>query len=465
MKKMKILMAAAEIAPFAKVGGLADVLESLPPALQKRFPLEVRLVMPKYGSLKATGLKEKKRFTYLGKEVVLWEGQTKGKIKIYFLENKEFFGRPEVYWGNNEERFAFFSGAILTALPLIKFLPDVIHCHDYHTALLIPLGKKVLPQKVGTMLTIHNLRYQGKTKTAVIKNQFPEAWQKFSFWPNSQQINFLRLAIQEADYVTTVSPTYAREITRPAYGEGLEKELRRKGKNLVGILNGLDTDLFNPQKDKNIFCRYSATSLAKKKKNKLALQKELGLPEQEDILLVGLVSRLVFQKGIDFVPENLGDLKAQFVFLGTGEKKYEDYLKSLEKKYPQQVRAKIMFDLKLASQIYAASDLFLMPSRFEPCGLGQMIAMRYGAVPLVRKTGGLADTVRPYAPRARKATGFVFTRQTQPACYNALKRASRLFYCQPKIWQNLQKNGLQQDFSWHSSAQEYFSLYQKLRKK
>ncbi len=268
-------------------------------------------------------------------------------------------------------------------------------------------------------------------------------------------INFMVQGILSADAVNTVSPTYAKEITTSTYGAGLEKIIKDNSNKISGIVNGIDVDFFNPAKDKNIYKKYSLTSLESKTVNKLKLQKELKLPEDKDIALVGFVSRLAWQKGLELITKTIGNLDCQFVFLGTGQKEYENQLKALAKKYPKKIKAKIMFDVGLAQKFYAASDIFLMPSRFEPCGLGQMIAMRYGTIPVARATGGLVDTIN-------KKLGFTFKEFNKEALEKSLTEALNIYYKKPKKWLKMKRNCMKQDFSWNKSAKQYLKLYKKL---
>jgi len=463
--KFKILMAAAEIAPLAKVGGLADVVGSLPPALAK-LGVDVRLIMPLYGSIDKKKFKIKKIFSDIrilsaGQNIKINIHQTSLQgIKIYFIDNKKYFSHPEVYFGNNSERFLFFSLAALTSLPIIKFKPDVIHCHDFHTALIPTLLKTAdFPyfNNIKTLYTIHNLNHQGKSEIKVLStaNLSTNSLKPLAIDARDGDINFMAQGILNADAVNTVSPTYTKEITTSIYGAGLEKVIKANSHKISGILNGIDIDFFNPATDKNIYKKYSIKNIEDKTVNKLKLQKELKLPQDKNIALIGLVSRLVWQKGLKLITDDLAKLNCQFVFLGTGEKDSENQLKNLAKKYPKKMKAKIMFDIKLAQKIYAASDMFLMPSRFEPCGLGQMIAMRYGTLPLVRETGGLADTVN-------KKLGFKFKEFEPVALEKTLEKALNVYYNKPKKWLKMQKNCMKQDFSWDKSAKEYLKLYKNL---
>jgi starch synthase len=462
--KLKILMAAAEISPFAKVGGLADVLFGLPKALS-RLNCEVRLFMPKYPfiSVKEYGLKKIKtdlKLKFLNKIVLvnLWQGSLPGsRVKVYFLESRDYFSGPEVY-GNPKDKFIFFSEAIVQVLSKISFKPQVIHCHDQHTAL-IPLILKQRSIKIKTLLTIHNLSYQGQFDSALSSTL---AWRvektpSLRVDMSDGDINPLVEGIINADLVNTVSPSYAREILTKEYGSGLEKILRANKKKLSGIINGIDTEIFNPQNDKLIFKNFSLVDYHLKKENKAALQKKLSLPVLDSEPLIALISRLVSQKGLDLINDQLiKKVEAQFVFLGEGDKKYENYLQGLEKKYPEKVKTLISFDLSLAQKLYAASDIFLMPSLFEPCGLGQMIAMRYGTVPLVRKTGGLTDTVT-------NKLGFSFLNYNFESLLQTIQKAV-IMYSDKTKWQPLVRACLRADFSWREPAKEYLKLYQRLSK-
>ena len=467
--KLKILMASAEITPFAKVGGLADVVGSLPPAL-KKLGCDIRLVMPFYGSVDRKKYQIKKIGSdieiYFGNglaKINLWQAKLPGSnVIIYFIEAPKYFGAKEVYAKkNNAERFLFFSLASLYILPTIKFKPDVIHCHDFHTALipnLLKVSRYAYFKNIKTLFTIHNINYQGKSEVEILStgNLTKNSLQSLSKDAQDGDINFMVQGVLNAGLINTVSPTYAKEITTSIYGASLDNIIKKRKNDLYGILNGIDTKFFNPSKDKFIKQKYSIKTLNKKTANKLALQKQLGLPPDKNIALIGFISRLVWQKGIELITEEIvKNTNCQFAILGTGQKKYEKQLKQLTKKYPDKFRAQIMFDIKLAQQIYASSDIFLMPSRFEPCGLGQMIAMRYGAVPIARATGGLDDTINT-------KVGFKFNDFSAEALLKTLQKALRVYYNQPKKWHSLQINGMKKNFSWDKSAKEYLKLYKKL---
>jgi starch synthase len=461
-------MATAEIAPFAKVGGLGDVLGSLPPAL-KKLGLDVRLIMPFYGSIDRKKYKFKKIYSGLevpsGRLLIktdIYETLLPGsKVPVYLLDAPDYFKDGGVYaHGNNSERFLFFSYAALFCLPAIKFIPDILHCHDAHTALMpdiLKAGNFEYWQNIKTLFTIHNFHYQNKTDPKLLStgNLHENSLKTLSRDAADGDINFMVQGVLNADLINTVSPTYAEEITTSTYGARLEKIINRRKADLSGILNGIDVDLFDPSKDSLIKHKYSSASLDKKTKNKLALQKTLGLPVDEHKALVGFVSRLAWQKGIELIDEKFAGLNCQFVFLGSGDVKYEKQLSGLQKKYPKQFSAQIKFEIALAQNIYAASDIFIMPSRYEPCGLGQLIAMRYGTVPVVRKTGGLADTVN-------KTNGFVFNKVSSEEFRDALESALKVYYFDKPRWQQLQVAGMTADFSWNKSAREYKMLYKKL---
>jgi len=466
--KPKILMVSAEVAPFAKVGGLADVAGSLPIALKKRG-CNIRVAMPLYGSIDKKKYKLKKIYSDLEVpsgmmmiKVNIWQTiLPNSKVIIYFIDAPEYFKYKEIYAsGDNSERFLFFSLATLYSLGVIKFKPDIIHCHDSHTALIPDILKITNLQylkNIKTLYTIHNFKYQGKANPIVLStgNLTVESLKVLSKDAQDGDINFMVQGVLSADLVNTVSKTYAKEIATSFYGAGLEKIIRKRKKDLFGIENGIDVNFFNPVKDKFIKQKYSIKTLNKKQENKIALQKKLKLPQDKNIPLVGFVSRLAWQKGIELITNRFSRFNCQFVFLGTGQKEYEDQLLALAKKYPNQFSTNIKFNVELAQQIYASSDIFLMPSRYEPCGLGQMIAMRYGTIPVVRATGGLADTVDD-------KTGFSFNKFSKQEFFNTLKQALDVYYDNPKKWYKMQENCMKKDFSWNKSAKEYIKLYKKL---
>lgn len=482
---------AAEAAPLAKAGGLGDVAGALPKALAE-LGADIRLCLPFYGLIDQKKYPAKKIISRLAvsmgdkdKTINIWQTNLPGaKIPVYLIEH-DFFNSNEIYSGarlildgkytrliNDVKRFAFFTRSALAAAEKLNFQPDIVHANDWHTALAADFIKTINQKnnffaKTKTLYTIHNLANQGLTKPDIIN--YAKINSNLAIIKTDAldgNINFMVQGILGSGLINTVSQTYAKEILSKKYGAGLEKILKQRKNHLYGILNGLDTDFFNPAADNLIRQKYSLKNLDEKTANKLELQKILGWPVNKNIALVGLVSRLVWQKGLDLITEKFSKLNCQFVFLGTGQGELERQLRDLTKKYQQKFSAQIKFDEKLAHLIYAGADIFLMPSRFEPCGLGQMIAMRYGTVPLVRSTGGLADTVSPLIKGVEgiKPTGFTFKKYNGQELYNTINQALEVYYKNKPLWIKLQINGLKQDFSWHKSARHYLRLYRKLVK-
>ncbi|MFA6306569.1 MAG: glycogen/starch synthase [Patescibacteria group bacterium] len=471
--KIKILFLSAEVAPLAKVGGLGDVAGALPQALIK-LGVDIRICLPFYGLINQKKYPTKKIINRLAvptgdknETIDVWQTSLPGtKISVYLIKHN-FFNFKKIYLGkpanrpDDLKRFTFFTRAALTTAKKLNFKPDVIHANDWHTGLTADFIKTLNRQnnffaKTKTLYTIHNLASQGKAKPEIVGYaKIDRNLAIIKVDAGNNDINFMVQGVLGSDLVNTVSPTYAKEILGHYQGANLEKILKKRKSDLYGILNGIDTGFFNPATDNLISQKYSLKNLDKKTANKLALQKQLGLPIDKNIALIGLISRLVWQKGLDLITENFSRLNCQFVFLGTGQPELEQQLLALAKKFPSQFSAQIKFDEKLAHLIYAGADIFLMPSRFEPCGLGQMIAMRYGTVPLVRATGGLADTVNG-------KTGFSFKKYSGEKLYKTLWRALKIYYDQPKTWRQLQLNGMRKDFSWKKSAKEYLKLYKKL---
>jgi len=489
MPKIKVLLVAAELNPLAKVGGLADVIGALPKALLK-LGVDVRLVIPKYGIVDEKKYPLKKvtenvivPFNGVDEKVNIFETPLPGsEVPVYLIDHLKYLGRNGVYFetdaspgGSDQEakRFTFLARSSLTILETLNWYPDIIHCHDWHVGM-IPVLVKILAKKNGklknlkTLLTIHNLEYQGSYKTKTIfkalnisKKDYPTLSKQ-----HKGQINSLQQAILTCDYLNTVSPAYAKEILTSEYGAGLETTLQQRADDLVGILNGIDVERFNPVTDKNIIANYASDDISGKKQCKNDLQKTCNLPIQENIPILGIVSRLADQKGIDLIYEITDDLakkNMQFILLGTGDPKLEKMISQVAKKYPEKMYAKIEFDATFAQKIYAGSDLFLMPSRFEPCGLGQMIAMRYGTIPIVRATGGLKDTVMDYDEHTDTGDGFVFKHYNNQEFLGAIKRALKLYKNKEK-WYKVIKSVMQKDFSWNTSAKKYKKLYSKLIK-
>ncbi len=466
---MKVLFLSAEVAPFAKAGGLGDVAASLPAAL-RRLGHEVRVVMPRYGQIDPerwglTPALAPYRFPAAYEVITASLLHTRGDdgVPVYFVDVPWLFGeRPSMYGhGDDPRRFVLFCAAALAAMERLDWKPDVVHANDWHTALVPAMlrGGRAGSHFLGTasVLTIHNLAYQGWTERRALDG----AAAFLPHWVTGDWVNLFSLGLSTADLVTTVSPTYAREILTPEYGESLDGLLRSREDRLHGVLNGLDLERFDPATDPAIAAHYSAEDPGPKATCKQTLQREAGLPERADAPLLAMVTRLVDQKGSDLVAgieeQLLQETDVQFCVLGTGQPRYEALLLGLQNRYPDRVRAWLKFDADLAQRIYAGADLFLMPSRFEPCGLGQLIAMRYGTVPVVRATGGLADTVRE-GPTGDPQTGFVFWEYEPAALLAAIRRALDA-YRQPDEWEALGRNGMRQDHSWSRSATIYAELY------
>jgi len=481
--KIKILMLAAEMSPLAKAGGLADVVGSLPTALSK-LNCEVCIMLPKYGVISEEKYSLKKirenliiKSNKKNKSINIYQTQLKdNNINIYLIDIPEYFSDKEkIYYGNGAEKYLLFSLSALCSLEAIGYKPDIIHCHDFHTGLIpdileyassseeksIELGLNYdYIKDIKTLYTIHNLNYQGKTELETLSTGNLSSDSLHSLRKDAQDgdINFMVQGIINADLVNTVSPTYAKEICNSTYGAGLERVILANQSKMSGILNGIDVDFFNPETDKFIYKNYNFSSISDKVENKIKLQEYLGLPVDENKIMIGFVSRLAWQKGVElFSSELVEKLDAQFVFLGTGEEKYETYLIDLANKFSDKVSAKIMFNVELAQKIYAASDIFVIPSRFEPCGLTQMIAMRYGAVPVARATGGLDDSID-------SEVGFKFPIFSSDSLFGALNIAVELYYQDKNKWNLLQKNGMIRDFSWTNSAKKYLDLYNNLLK-
>lgn len=471
---MNILFAASEVAPFVKTGGLADVIGSLPKEL-KRMGVDVRVILPKYGEI-ADDFKQRMRTVHTFTLALGWRNQYCGiqhlqyeGIDFYLIDNEYYFNRKSLYgYDDDAERFVFFSRAVLEALPHLDFRTDLLHCHDWQTGLIpfilsMKLTLHPFYMKIKTVYTIHNLKYQGIFPWSLLKdylNMNDEEIANIEFYG---QVNCMKAGIQFADTITTVSPSYAKEIQSPHYGEQLDGLLRARSAKLHGILNGIDNQLFDPMTDPQLAVHYR-NSLSKKRSNKTELQHEFGLPVDPDIPMIGMVSRLVAQKGLDLVVRMLDEilrLNVQLVILGTGERKYELIFADATRRYPQKISAHITFNDSLSRKIYAASDLFLMPSQFEPCGIGQLLALRYRSVPIVRETGGLKDTVRAFDEFTGEGNGFSFEHYNAHDMLHTIRRAVGLYHDSEK-WRQIIKNISQSDFSWTNSAKKYIELYQNL---
>lgn len=480
---LKILFVAAEAVPFAKTGGLGDVIGSLPKEL-KQQGVDARVIIPNYQDIPE---KYKKEMVLKSKFVVQvgWRQKYCGVLELeyqgitfYFIDNEYYFKRHGFYGYNDDaERFGFFARAVLESLNKIDFMPDVIHCHDWHTGMvsvLLDAHYRQLPEyaHLKTLFTIHNLRYQGIFPKEILQDVLGLDWKYFT--PEGVEfnntVNFLKGGLAYSDMISTVSRTYAEEIQDPYFGEQLDGFLRKRQDNLVGIINGIDYDDYNPATDSKIFANYDVKSLAKRTENKLALQKQLGLAVNVDIPMIAVVSRLVGPKGIDLMERRLVDMLkgmemddhvAQLVVLGTGEARYENFFRYIAWQYPGKISANIMFDDAMARQIYAGADMFLMPSLYEPCGIGQLIAMRYGCVPVVRETGGLRDTVEPYNEETGTGNGVSFANYNAHEMSNAIDAAFEMFR-NKKQWQQVISNGMNSDYSWQKSAQQYQAVYKKM---
>ena len=472
---LKVLVVSSEVAPFVKSGGLGDVVGSLPRELA-RLGVDARVVFPKYKSIKK---EYAEKMSYIGSFTVTmgWRNQSasvhylEDAVPVYCIENDYFFGRDGLYgYGDDYERFSFFSKAAIEFLTIIDFSPDIIHFNDWQCG----LGCVYLKDKYSrfkffentrSVFTIHNLKYQGifgrRILESVDLNDGYFVSDKLEFYNN---VSLIKAGITYADIVTTVSETYARETQTPQFSYGMDGILRARGHQYFGILNGIDTEANDPATDADIFENYTAARLAGKKADKKKLQEQLGLPAA-DVPLIGIISRLVDQKGFDLVSvsmEELIGMDLQLVVLGTGDGRYEHLFRHMQWRAPQKVSANIMFDDNLARKIYAGSDMFLMPSIFEPCGLGQLLAMRYGSAPIVRKTGGLADTVRHFDRLAGTGNGFVFEDYLASGMMWAVHEAVNLYASDKKSWRKLVKNAMKSDYSWNKSAEKYKELYEKM---
>ena len=472
---MKVLFVASEAVPFIKTGGLADVAGSLPKSLVAEG-VDIRVILPKYGSIPA---KWTEKMTHVGNITVpvAWRDKYVGidmieheGVTYYFVDNEEYFKRDGLYgYFDDAERFAFFSRSVLNVLPMLDFWPDVIHTNDWHAAMsnvflkLDHIGDERYAG-IKSIFSIHNLKYQGIFPKSIMNDVLGLDWKYFNngdleFY---DAVNYMKAGILYADLVGTVSRTYATEIQYDYFGENLDGLLRKRSDSLFGIVNGIDYDTYNPETDKNLVANYSAKDWSKKGNNKVALQQELGLPVGRDIPMIGMVTRLVDAKGLELLVRIMDELlaseKVQFVLLGTGDKRYEDWFQGLQWRFPNKVSANIRFSNKLAQQIYASSDIFLMPSVYEPCGIGQLIALRYGTIPLVRATGGLKDTVIPYNKFTGEGNGFIFDNINAHDMLFVAKQAIEC-YNNPAIWKSLINNAITSDYSWKKSALEYIDRY------
>lgn len=490
--RLRILFVTAEVTPFARTGGLGDVCGSLP-AVLATLGHDVRIVMPLYQTVReqevplSQVLEEVEMPSVFGtRRAQVWQGQLlRGKgesdklsppVPVYFIEQDDYFARPGLYgdasgdYPDNPLRFLFFSRAVLALPERLNWFPHVIHCHDWHTGL-IPAFLRFLPEldarlrDAGTVFTIHNLAYQGYFPSWVFEaTGLPAALYQPSGMEFYGGMNFMKAGLAYADRLTTVSPTYAEEICTPLGGFGLDGVLRERRQTLTGIVNGIDYTLWNPATDSLIAAHYSATDPEGKAVCKIALLRSFGLSENPETPVIGMVTRLVDQKGVDVVAEAMSRLLAlnvRFVMVGSGEARYEQMFTDWARRAPERIGVRLGFSDALAHQVQAGSDMLLMPSRYEPCGLTQLYALRYGTLPIVRAVGGLKDTVVPFAAIAKQGTGFVFEGPTADALLGAVRRAIAV-YEEKETWTRLIRNAMTQDFSWDHSAARYVSLYRQL---
>jgi len=483
---MNILVTAAELYPFAKAGGLADITYALAKAWAK-MGHRVRIVIPKYQMINAAAYGLKPTRHVIGvpmgswtEYARLWSGVLPGSsVPVTFLENAEYYERPGIYgapeeFGDNDRRFLFLSRAVFEVARALNFLPEVIFANDFHTAMTMPFLKihyRRSPYFQGTagVLSIHNIAFQGiyDPDRFLFLAQIPKSF----FYPTSPfefygKVNVLKAGILFADKITTVSPRYAYEIRTTSLGMGLQAVLQQRAADLVGILNGVDYTEWNPETDEKIYFRYTPETLHLKRQNKLQYLKDHHLPDREvieDIPLVGMVTRLTDQKGIPLLREALESLitslPLRFTLLGSGAWQYEEFFRYMARRYPTRVLVHIGYNEELSHKVIAASDIYLMPSLYEPCGLTQMYALKYGTPPVVRFTGGLADTVREFSPETAEGTGFVFHRYDAGEMSWAVQRAVQLYYVKP-LWEKLMQNAMREDFSVEKSAQRYIEVFQ-----
>ncbi len=473
----KILFASSEAVPFIKTGGLADVAGALPKALVDGG-VDCRVILPLYADIKQ---ELKDNMIYIGNVYVnlAWRYQYCGLFKAeidgvtyYLIDNEYYFKRSGLYgYYDDGERFAFFAKAVLASIKLMgDFKPDIIHSNDWQTAL-IPVFLDVffrgddLYKDIKTVFTIHNIEFQGRYSGFMSGDVLglPE-WAR-EYVDFDGDVNYMKGGIERANKVTTVSQTYAQEILNSYFGFGMNNILVNRQFKLSGIINGIDVEANDPKTDKYAYRNYDLATFELKAENKLALQKDLSLPVDKNIPMIGMVGRLTHQKGLDLLSPiitKILDMGVQLVVLGTGDYRYEEMLRGCQSRYPNNLRALITFSSELAGKIYCASDMFLMPSKFEPCAISQMIAMRYGSLPIVRETGGLKDTVIPYDYTTGKGTGFTFYSYNAHDLFNAVERAVGLYRDYKEDWQKIVNNAMTQDFSWRNIALRYVDLYKEL---
>ncbi|MBQ8309450.1 MAG: glycogen synthase GlgA [Clostridia bacterium] len=475
----KILYVGAEVMPFAATGGLGDVMGSLPASIAATGEADVRVVLPLYAAVSDVWRSQMKQEDVFYVDLA-WRQQycgvyslQKDGVTYYFIDNEYYFKRPALYgFFDDGERYAYFCMAVMELMAHLNFYPDILHAHDWQSALSVVYLNCIYRNRPGyggirTAFTIHNIEYQGIYDFAILGDVFALGENEHSLMDHSGCINLMKAAIECADRVTTVSPRYAEEIRTAEYAHGLEHCLNRNVHKLCGILNGIDYSYYNPETDPAIAASFTPTRMAGKTKNKTAMQKEVGLPEQKDIPLLAVISRLASHKGLDIVAECIWDIVAnndiQLIILGKGEPRYEQLFTDLESAYPDKVKALITYDRDLSKRIYAATDIFLMPSKSEPCGLSQMIASRYGAIPVVRETGGLYDSIKPYWVDGDKicGNGFTFANYSSYELQECTETAIALWNDAPAR-KKLVRKIMETDFSWKTSAEKYLELYAEL---
>ena len=475
----KILFVGAEVMPFAATGGLGDVLGSLPAALKKEYKdeIDVRVVMPLYDAVKPEWRTQMKLEAVINLPLA-WRNLycgiyslVKDDVTYYFIDNEYYFKRGALYGYDDEaERYAFFCKAAIEMLGVLGYYPDVLHAHDWQAALALPYLNfqyrwRREYQNIKTIFTIHNIEYQGQFPHSVLDYVFGFDYSDYLDYNGC--VNLMKCAIEMANVVTTVSPRYSEEIKSDEYAHGLAPILNKNAHKLTGILNGIDYKYYNPETDKEIFMNFKSGELDKKVKNKTELQRKIGLPEREDVPLVAIISRLASHKGLDLIREVAYGLvdnnDIQLVVLGKGEYQYEEFFKELERNRNDKVRALIMYDRDLSKRIYAASDIFLMPSKSEPCGLSQMIASRYGAIPVVRETGGLYDSIKGYwlLNDIILGNGFTFANYYAGELYERTVAALELYH-NKELYPKFAKKIMDTDFSWGTSARKYYMLYERM---
>ena len=478
--KKNVLFVSSEAVPFIKTGGLADVAGSLPKYFDKEH-YDVRVMLPKYLCIPEKWRSQMKYVTHFYMDLA-WRSQYVGVLEMeyagvhyYFIDNEFYFAGPKPYGYIHEdiEKFAFFSKAALSAMPLLGFKPDIVHCHDWQTGL-VPVYMKErfhdgeFFRDMKSIMTIHNLKFQGIWDLKKVKDitGLPPYFFTSDKLEAYGDANYLKGGIVYADAVTTVSDSYAEEIKTPFYGEHLDGLMRARSNCLTGIVNGIDYEEFNPATDTRIVSNYNQKTFRKEKpKNKKALQQELGLEVNDKKFMIGIVSRLTDQKGLDLIAYMMDQICAedvQLVILGTGESQYENMFRHFAWKYPDRVSANIYYSEDMSHKIYASCDAFLMPSLFEPCGLSQLMSLRYGTVPIVRETGGLKDTVEPYNEYESTGTGFSFANYNAHEMLTTINYAKHVFYNNKREWNKIVDRGMLKDFSWASSAKKYQKLYDNL---